>query len=40
MLSGQLQAGQSLPSERELMSMFAVGRSSVREALYYCNGWA
>jgi len=34
MLSGQLQAGQSLPSERELMSMFAVGRSSVREALY------
>lgn len=34
MLSGQLQPGQSLPSERELMSLFGVGRSSVREALY------
>ena len=34
MLSGELVPGQRLPSERELMSMFGVGRGSVREALF------
>lgn len=34
MLNDQLKPGQSLPSERALMTMFGVGRSSVREALY------
>jgi DNA-binding FadR family transcriptional regulator len=32
-LSGQLQQGARMPSERELMERFAVGRSTVREAL-------
>jgi GntR family transcriptional repressor for pyruvate dehydrogenase complex len=31
--SGELPPGGKLPSERELMEMFSVGRSSVREAL-------
>jgi DNA-binding FadR family transcriptional regulator len=33
MLAGELVPGQQLPSERELMEMFQVGRSAVREAL-------
>ncbi|MFC4943860.1 FadR/GntR family transcriptional regulator [Pseudonocardia sp. GCM10023141] len=32
-LRGQLVAGERLPSEREMMAQFAVGRSTVREAL-------
>ena len=32
-LSGQLKAGDRLPSEREMMDMFEVGRTSIREAL-------
>ncbi|MPY56165.1 FadR/GntR family transcriptional regulator [Streptomyces spongiae] len=31
--SGQAQVGQKLPAERELVEIFGVGRSSVREAL-------
>jgi DNA-binding FadR family transcriptional regulator len=31
--SGELQPGDRLPSERDLMSLFAVGRPAVREAL-------
>jgi len=31
--SGELPPGSKLPSERELMEMFSVGRSSIREAL-------
>ena len=34
MLSGQLKPDQVLPSERQLMTMFNVGRASIREALY------
>jgi DNA-binding FadR family transcriptional regulator len=34
MISGKLKPGETLPSERELMSTFGVGRSSVREALF------
>jgi len=34
MLSGTLKPDQQLPSERELMTMFGVGRTSVREALF------
>lgn len=34
MLSGHLQPGDLLPSERELMQTFEVGRTSVREALF------
>lgn len=34
MLSGRLQPGDLLPSERELMQTFEVGRTSVREALF------
>lgn len=34
MLSGELAPGDRLPSERELMSAFGVGRGSVREALF------
>ncbi|PLZ00751.1 GntR family transcriptional regulator [Burkholderia sp. WAC0059] len=37
MLSGALKPDQLLPSERELMSMFGVGRTSVREALFTLN---
>src|SRR5919106_4606817 len=33
MLAGELVPGQQLPSERELMELFQVGRSAVREAL-------
>jgi DNA-binding FadR family transcriptional regulator len=33
-VSGQLKAGDRLPSERELMGLFGVGRTSVREALF------
>ncbi len=33
MLAGELVPGERLPSERELMEMFQVGRSAVREAL-------
>lgn len=32
-LSGELPAGHQLPSERELMESFGVGRTSIREAL-------
>jgi DNA-binding FadR family transcriptional regulator len=34
MLSGTLKPDQQLPSERELMAMFGVGRTSIREALF------
>jgi DNA-binding FadR family transcriptional regulator len=34
MVRGQLAPGDNLPSERELMDQFAVGRTSVREALF------
>lgn len=34
MLSGELSPGDRLPSERELMASFGVGRGSVREALF------
>lgn len=34
MLNGKLKPGETLPSERVLMSTFGVGRSSVREALF------
>jgi GntR family transcriptional regulator, sialic acid-inducible nan operon repressor len=33
-VSGQLKAGETLPSERELMVLFGVGRTSIREALF------
>ena len=33
-VSGRLKAGETLPSERELMSLFGVGRTSIREALF------
>jgi GntR family transcriptional regulator, sialic acid-inducible nan operon repressor len=35
--AGKLQSGQLLPSERELMDMFGVGRPAVREALQTLN---
>jgi DNA-binding FadR family transcriptional regulator len=31
---GTFPAGTMLPSERELMKLFALGRTSIREALY------
>lgn len=34
---GELSPGDSLPSERELMGMFGVGRSSIREALMWLS---
>jgi DNA-binding FadR family transcriptional regulator len=37
LVSGKLQPGEALPSERELMDLFRVGRSSVREALMWLN---
>lgn len=33
-VSGDLAAGQTLPSERDLMQLFGVGRTSIREALF------
>src|SRR3954468_3828565 len=33
-ISGQVPAGTQLPSERELVEQFGVGRSAVREALF------
>jgi GntR family transcriptional regulator, sialic acid-inducible nan operon repressor len=33
--SGTLQAGDPLPSERELMELYSVGRPAIREALQY-----
>ena len=33
-ISGQLKAGETLPSERDLMTLFGVGRTSIREALF------
>jgi DNA-binding FadR family transcriptional regulator len=33
-VSGQLRAGDTLPSERDLMALFGVGRTSIREALF------
>jgi DNA-binding FadR family transcriptional regulator len=33
-VSGRLKAGETLPSERELMALFGVGRTSIREALF------
>jgi len=32
--SGQIKAGETLPSERDLMVLFGVGRTSIREALF------
>jgi DNA-binding FadR family transcriptional regulator len=37
MLDGTLAPGEKLPSERELMTAFHVGRTSVREALFALN---
>jgi GntR family transcriptional regulator, sialic acid-inducible nan operon repressor len=37
MLDGTLKPGEQLPSERELMSTFEVGRPAVREALFALN---
>jgi len=37
MLDGSLKIGDQLPSERELMTMFQVGRTAVREALFALN---
>jgi DNA-binding FadR family transcriptional regulator len=37
MLEGRLTPGDQLPSERELMSRFQVGRTAVREALFALN---
>ncbi len=37
MLDGTLKPGEQLPSERELMSAFDVGRPAVREALFALN---
>ena len=37
MLDGSLALGEQLPSERELMTTFQVGRTSVREALFALN---
>lgn len=33
-ISGRLQPGEQIPSERELMDLYGVGRTSVREALF------
>src|SRR4051812_48941346 len=33
-VSGELKAGDTLPSERDLMGLFGVGRTSIREALF------
>jgi DNA-binding FadR family transcriptional regulator len=33
-LSGKLRTGETLPSERQLMQLFGVGRTSIREALF------
>ena len=33
-VSGRLRPGETLPSERELMRLFGVGRTSIREALF------
>jgi DNA-binding FadR family transcriptional regulator len=33
-VSGKLRAGETLPSERDLMTLFGVGRTSIREALF------
>lgn len=38
-LGGQLQAGESLPSERDLADRYGVNRSSVREAVRRLEGW-
>jgi DNA-binding FadR family transcriptional regulator len=37
MLDGSLALGEQLPSERELMTTFQVGRTAVREALFALN---
>jgi DNA-binding FadR family transcriptional regulator len=37
MLRGELAPGEQLPSERELMNTFQVGRTAVREALFALN---
>ncbi|MFS8087160.1 MAG: transcriptional regulator NanR [Acidobacteriota bacterium] len=37
MLEGSLAPGEQLPSERELMTTFQVGRTAVREALFALN---
>jgi len=36
--AGTWQAGQTLPTERELMDMFGVGRSSIRDAVQSLSG--
>jgi DNA-binding FadR family transcriptional regulator len=33
-VSGRLRPGETLPSERELMQLFSVGRTAIREALF------
>lgn len=33
-VSGRLKTGETLPSERDLMTLFGVGRTSIREALF------
>jgi len=33
-VSGQLKTGETLPSERDLMTLFGVGRTSIRESLF------
>ncbi len=33
-ISGELRSGETLPSERSLMQLFGVGRTSIREALF------
>jgi len=37
MLDGRLALGEQLPSERELMTTFQVGRTAIREALFALN---
>src|SRR4051812_12658367 len=37
MLDGVLAPGEQLPSERELMTTFQVGRTAIREALFALN---
>lgn len=38
-VGGQYEAGDSLPSERELASQFGVNRSSIREAMLRLEAW-
>lgn len=38
-VSGELQPGEAIPSERSLAADFAVNRSTVREALHHLEAW-